>query len=113
VLPSGNYSLTRSGSNEDLNVRGDLDVRENLTIIGAGADATIISAGGLSGVFQVVSGTLTMSGVTVQDGAASFGAGILVNGGASLNLSQSVVRNNTAGSGGGGVYASATGAVVT
>lgn len=113
ILPAGNYNLTRHGSSEDLNVRGDLDVRGDVTITGAGADTTTISAGGQSGVFHVVSNSLTMSGVTVRDGAASSGAGIIVNGSASLNLSQSVVRNNTASNGGGGVYASTTGAVVT
>ncbi len=102
-LPAGNYVLTRTGSAENFNVRGDLDVRANLVIIGDGAATTSISAGGGSGVFEVVNGRLTMSGVTIRDGNASNGAGIAVNSDARLDLSQSVLRNNTASSAGGAI----------
>ncbi len=114
ILPAGNYTLTRTGGSEDFNVRGDLDVRENLTILGAGAASTSVSAGGLSEVFNVISGSLTMSGLTVRDGVGSgVGGGIVVEGGATLNLSQAVVSNNSAaGSGGGGGLSGATGSTI-
>jgi hypothetical protein len=113
VLPGGSYGLTRTGGSEDHNVTGDLDVRDSVVISGAGASTTTISAGNLSGVFHVISGTLTMSGVTIRDGAASNGAGVMVNNGASLVLSQSVVRNNAATEGGGGVGLLTSGASIS
>ncbi len=111
ILPAGNFTLTRTGGSENSNVSGDLDVRDNLTILGAGAASTSVSAGGLSEVFNVISGSLTMSGLTVRDGVGSgTGGGIVVEGGATLNLSQAVVRNNTASSAGG--LSGATGSTI-
>ncbi|HEY2217113.1 MAG TPA: CSLREA domain-containing protein, partial [Solirubrobacteraceae bacterium] len=42
VLPPGVYTLTRTGSHEDENLKGDLDVHSDLTIQGAGAASTAI-----------------------------------------------------------------------
>src|SRR6188768_1822260 len=42
TLPSGTYILTLVGTNDDLNQSGDLDIRSNITISGAGAATTIV-----------------------------------------------------------------------
>src|SRR5690606_25687642 len=39
-LPAGNYRIWSEGNDDDLNVEGDLDVLGNVSIIGAGTDAT-------------------------------------------------------------------------
>src|SRR5438093_12159986 len=41
VVPAGTYLLTIAGQGEDAAATGDLDIRDDLTITGAGADSTI------------------------------------------------------------------------
>ena len=105
ILRAGTYTLTIPGADENLNVTGDLDVRGDLTITGAGAATTVISGGGTMAVLQIVLGTSTVSDLTIRDGkTGASGAGIMVDAGARLNLSRAVVSNNVSGSGGGGLY---------
>src|SRR6186713_823446 len=42
TLPAGTYTLTITGTNEDLNADGDLDITTPMTINGAGSGSTII-----------------------------------------------------------------------
>src|SRR5512142_2010103 len=42
TLPAGTYDLTIRGYDEDAATTGDLDITDNLTLIGAGADSTFI-----------------------------------------------------------------------
>src|SRR5262245_35130007 len=41
-VPAGTYTLTITGSDEDANATGDLDVTDDLTILGGDAATTII-----------------------------------------------------------------------
>ena len=96
ALPAGTYTLTRTGTGENFALTGDLDITDNLTIVGEGADSTIIDAGAIDRIFHVApSITLTLSGVTIQNGAADFGAG-LYNEGGNVILRDVVVTGNTA-----------------
>ena len=102
-LTAGTWNLSIDGHSEDAALSGDLDVTDSLTLIGAGSGQTIIDANGLDRVFDLHSGsTSIISDVTIQGGlrpANSWGGGILVQSGASLDLIRSVVRNNATGSG--------------
>lgn len=83
----------------------NLYIFNNATIIGAGAGATIIDGSGNGSVISIYGSnatTVTISGVTVQNGAASLGGGLSVYG-ATLNLSASTVTNNTGYFHGGGL----------
>jgi len=126
VLPAGTYTLTIAGF-EGLGVfkaaKGDLDITNDLTISGAGADTTIVDGNRIDRVFHVdpvpTGISVTISGVTIQNGASpliSFasadGGGILLGTPAtiqccapsgSLTLIDSVVRNNTTPRDGGGI----------
>ena len=74
-VPVGTYTLSIAGTDEDAGATGDLDVTDDLTINGAGAAATIIDGGGLDRVFHVFTGsTVTISGVTIQNGKSAVGA---------------------------------------
>lgn len=96
ALPAGTYSLTREGTGEDLSSTGDLDINDHLTIMGAGADSTIIDGSALDRIFHVApSVTLVISGVTIQNGAADFGAG-LYNEGGNVILQDVVLSGNVA-----------------
>ncbi len=70
LLPSGTYSLSLEGEGEDESGMGDLDITDSLTIIGGGADTTIIDAGELDrGLDVPVSGIeVSLSGITVRNG---------------------------------------------
>src|SRR5438128_7834324 len=46
MVPAGTYLLTIEGRDEDAAVTGDLDITDDLTITGAGADRTILDATG-------------------------------------------------------------------
>ena len=109
-IPSGIYTLTRTGTGEDAAVTGDLDLTGSLTIVGAGSGATIVDANGLDRVFQVASGaTVQLSDLTVKGGSASgsgLGGGLLMQG-SDLHLTRVIVANNNAGDSGGGLYVQA------
>ena len=53
TLPAGTFFLT-SGSGDYDAVMGDLDLTEQVTIVGAGSDQTIIDGSGQDRVFDVV-----------------------------------------------------------
>ena len=94
ILPAGTYTLTIGGVGEGAAATGDLDILDNLTIVGAGADKTIIDASGLNDrVFEVLAGkTFDISGVTIT-GGNNFATG--GPGGATLNAGTLVVTDST------------------
>jgi Right handed beta helix region len=104
TLPASVIVLNLTGVAEDLSALGDLDITSNMTINGASATTTMIDGSGLvtERVFQILSGNVTISNVTIQGGHAGSenGGGVLVSGG-SLNLTNTKVTNNSATSGGG------------
>jgi len=102
-LPAGTYLITRQGSDEDQGATGDLDIASSLSITGDGAASTIVDADHLDRVFDVpATGAAVITGVTIQNGSASDGAGIRVNGG-TLKLVESTVTGNQASNNGGGI----------
>jgi CSLREA domain-containing protein len=102
-VPAGNYTFTRTGTGEDNAATGDLDIRENLNITGAGSSSTIIDAAGLDRVFDVMNGiSASLTGLTIWNGNVSdSGAGIQYN--TSLTLTDVIVTNNTSIKNGGGI----------
>jgi hypothetical protein len=132
VLGAGTYAVA-GASGEDLNASGDLDILDDLAIVGAGADRTILQ-GASDRVLDIHAGaTVEITGVTIRNGklqASGDGAGVRntgeltltrvhvtgnqANGGAgggihssgnnsSLTIAQSAITGNTAGSVGGGI----------
>jgi phospholipase/lecithinase/hemolysin len=85
---------------------GELQVGQNVTIQGPGADSLAISGNHASRVFEILPGaTVTMSGLTVTGGVAnpagspvliSAGGGIAVDRGATLTLTNANVVGNVA-----------------
>ena len=80
---------------------GELDVNQSVSIVGPGSGDLTISGNGTSRVFQIIAGTVTISGVTIADGIGDFGAGIRNS--AVATLDDVTVRDNTATGGGGGI----------
>jgi len=114
TLPSGTYTLTITGANEEQAATGDLDVTDTVNIVGASQQQTIIRAASGFGdrVFHLMNGaTVRISGLSIENGHAVccgsgyyWGGGAIYNDGASLYLSNASIRSNTSDFIGGGVY---------
>jgi hypothetical protein len=103
VVPAGTYMLTLAGADEDAAATGDLDITTDLTIRGAGAGRTIIDASSFGDrVFEVHGGTVTISGVKIQNGASTAGGGIFNRG--TLTVQDSTLSGNSAVDSGGGIF---------
>jgi hypothetical protein len=120
-VPGAVYTITIPGAGEDCAASGDLDITDDLTIRGAGAQATIVDGGALDRVFQVlppqpqcggtgvVSPNVTIRGLTIRNGNVAVtndsGGGIAnsIPGaqGGFLTLVDVVVTGNSAVFGGG------------
>ena len=121
-LPAGTYILTLTGSNEDNAASGDLDIKSNLIIRGAGAASTSIDGDGANPqnpdpdrVIQIIGPVQArLDGVTVTNGyiGSGSGGGIYNNGG-ELHLTNCAVTFNNAGVGAGaGINNDVNGALV-
>ncbi len=102
-LPAGVFSLTQTGTGEDAANSGDLDITGALTIFGAGPQVTFVDGTGADRVFEIHGSTVTMSGLTIRDGYANYGAGVYIDGISSLTLRDAVLSGNTATNTGGAV----------
>jgi hypothetical protein len=68
-LPAGTYFLS-GAAGEDTNASGDLDISitRKITLIGAGKTKTFIDGKGIDRVLHILKGTVSIIGVTVQNG---------------------------------------------
>ena len=111
TLPAGTYTFSIAGAGENAAAAGDLDITDDLTITGDGADSTTIDAAALDRVFHVDpvdSGiTVNISGVTIQGGNPGDSGGGVQNRG-NLTLERVTVTGNTAFFGGGMAVTSGT-----
>ena len=104
AVPSGTYTLTIAGQGEDAAATGDLDLSDSVIITGDGSASTILDAGGIDRVFDVMTGiSATLTGLTIQNGnVAGRGAGVQYD--TTLTLTDVVVTANSASGEGGGLY---------
>lgn len=113
TVPAGTYTLSISNNPgedfEDNSARGDLDIRSDIAINGAGAGSTTVNGADLDRVFDVVfntGATAEISGLTVTNGnvqTSDDGGGITVGLGTTLDLEDSTVSDNTVFFRGGGI----------
>jgi CSLREA domain-containing protein len=102
-LPAGVYTLTLGGA-DDTAALGDLDIADDVAIVGAAASTTVVDGAAHDRVFEILGGRATLIGVTVRNGDLAIGGGgggISNRAGASLTLVNSVVSGNSATFGGG------------
>ena len=108
TLSAAAYTLTLDGFDEVAAV-GDLDIRTDIALLGAGAAATVIDASALENdraldsfpCFQCPSNVVRIENLTVTGGHGNPGGGI-VNGG-HMTLDHVVVRGNANVTDGGGI----------
>ena len=93
TLPAGAYTLSIAGAEEDAAATGDLDITDDVTIVGEGVPS--INGGGLDRVFEVFSpAVVRMETMIVLGGEAQLGAGIRNHG--QLTLDGLSIQGNTA-----------------
>ena len=98
ILPSGTYLLTRFGEGEDLAATGDLDITDDLVILGAGVPTTVIDAVELDRILHVHNTSLTLSGVLFQRGTVAGNGGALLNENGDVELTRvQFISNHTTG----------------
>ena len=103
ILPTGTYVLTLTGA-DDLAALGDLDIRDNLTITGAGSASTIIDGNASDRVFEVLNNsTATLTDLTIRNGSAPQAGGVQIITGSTVNLTRVVLSGNSATSQGGAI----------
>lgn len=82
---------------QTITLKSELFINKNLTITGPGAGLLTVSGNNASRVFEVAPGAqATLSGLTIGNGFAINGAGILVDTGAVLSISDSTLSSNSA-----------------
>jgi len=100
-LPAGVYTLTLMGGDDR---GGDLDLKSNITLRGAGQDATILDGNNADRVLEVYGGkSATLEGLTVRGGRTDRGGGGIYNAG-TLTLTNVTLSGNSARENGGGIY---------
>jgi CSLREA domain-containing protein len=134
VLGAKTYLLTRSGSGEEMAMRGDLDVTGELKIRGAGQERTTIDARDASdrhfdgkagaaielsdltldkgsldefngGSLHVFLGALQLNRVTVRRSVGPGGAGAIAGNASDVTVKRSLIEKNRADLAGGGITA--------
>lgn len=137
ILPAGEFIFSLAGSGENGALTGDLDLLDDLTIIGAGANDTYMDANGLDRVFELfgsiqvrlvrltarggnsggVAGgntrltegtSLTLEFVRISDTAVNSAPALYAINGSTLNIFTSRIENNLSG----GIFVQST-AVLT
>lgn len=96
TLPTGNYILTIAGASENDALTGDLDIADDVTLLGSNPFNTTIDGNGLDRVLHVVSdSSLSVLGITLTGGSTTSqaGSGILVSDG-ELTVAYSRIRNS-------------------
>jgi len=107
-VPEGIYILSRTGEGEDANATGDLDVTDELLLVGAGPGTTVLDGFGSDRVLDMHA-PAEIYGVTIRNGRVNGdGGGLLVRANSSFRpvlLRRSIVSGNKALGDGGGIAA--------
>ncbi len=107
-LPAGGYILTITGAEEDANATGDLDITDDLSILGVGAPS--VDGGGIDRAFEVISpAVVDMDLLIIVNGVAQLGGGVLNHG--DLTITNSSIHDNIAEVPPGGVGSSSGGGI--
>jgi len=122
-IPAGTYTLSIAGAGEENATTGDLDIRDDVTLEGAGSGVTILDGGALDRVLHmqpmnVATLSVTVRDVTIRNGATADapGAGILHADEGSLLVEDSTVSDDhvsgsTSNATGGGISSNGVGSL--
>jgi len=106
-IPAGTYTLSIPGPNEESNVSGDLDITQDVNIVGEGFPA--VDGNHLDRVFDIKAGaTVSMQDLIIQNGLAQWAGGLqnygnLTASGVLIQGNQDTIGGGAAGAWNGGV----------
>lgn len=102
-VPAGVFMLSLAGDGEDAAATGDLDITDDLRIVGAGRDDTVINGIGADRVFHIFGASVDLFDLTLRGGVrpGDDGGGVRDNGPGSLTLTRVRLTDNSAKHGGG------------
>jgi len=109
-LPAGTYTLAIEGTGEDQNLTGDLNVRIDLILAGAGAQNTIIQAGptpgsGIDRVLNIYGGRIfEIHDLKIRYGQTDHGGGGIRLSNSRFTMIDASISDNTSDELGGGIY---------
>jgi len=96
-IPANTFTLTIGGRNEDAAATGDLDLADDVDLVGSTSGPTTINANGIDRVFDVIGpAVVTMTHLIIQGGLAQGESGGGLRSDAALTLTAVVMRNNRA-----------------
>jgi putative Ig domain-containing protein len=112
LAPPGTYAMSIGGADEDLGLTGDLDIFSDVTLIGLGTTRIESQVGR---VIHVISGNVSITGLTLALGDANndvgsgkAGGAVHNSSGSTLTLNNCTVIQNTGQGGGGGIFNNGT-----
>jgi len=107
-LPAGDYPLTLAGADEDANQTGDLDITDDLTIVGEGAPS--INGMNQDRVFEIFDpASVTLDLLILTNGRAQLGGAVRNHG--NLTIRSGSIHSNVAAVPPGGAGASSGGGI--
>lgn len=113
LLRDDTYVLSLSGADDNA-ASGDLDVLDELVVIGQSAQYTIVDGPPADRLFQVAAGTsLELRDLTLRGGSPSGNGGAVLNAGSLTLVRTSFTGNHSTTGHGGAVYSQTTGAQLT
>ncbi len=94
-LPAGKYLLKRKGHGEDAAATGDLDILNDITIVGDGPKTTIIDGMRKDRVFHVFGeGALGLANLTIRNGKTQVNEDDVDDGGGAILVTTTLVVGN-------------------
>ncbi|HIA19543.1 MAG TPA: tetratricopeptide repeat protein, partial [Planctomycetaceae bacterium] len=119
LLPQGTFTLSIAGVGEANSATGDLDIKSDMTIVGAGSRSTIINGNLLDRVLDI-SGNVSLSGLTVTGGRPpgprqpgnGYGGGVAISKG-TVTMDEVTVSGNHGAFGTGGIVVAGATLILT
>ncbi len=103
ITSGGTITFASSLNGGTITLGSTLNISASMTISGPGANLLTVSGGNLVQVFNISSGTVTISGLTIAHGFNGNGGGIYNNSG-TLTVNSSTFSSNAATTYGGGIF---------
>jgi hypothetical protein len=102
-LPARVYTLVNDGTDDNAQF-GDLDITDDVAIVGASASTTIVDPAGIDRAFDIIDASVTMTRITIRRGLTTTNGGALYNRSGSTSTLTDIILDGNAAVSGGGIY---------
>lgn len=100
MVPAGDYLFLLAGTGEEAALTGDLDITEDVTILGEGRASTVINTNGLDRAFDVrsIGDVVQVANLTISGGPGAVGSAFYVGNGLLTLTNVRITGNGGSGS---------------